>query len=267
MTNEPVENPEIYSQTTPKKEKKPTPIWRTIIEALVIMALVHTLFYRPFFIPSGSMKPNLLVGDYILINKFTYGFSRYSCYFAACPISGRIFQFNEPERGDVIVFANPGERNHNLTYVKRLVGMPGDKIQMKNGQLFINEQPAPLEALPAYAESLSDFHHETVCQEQDAEYCYIEQFRETLPNNYSYDIFNLVNDGRADNTQEWIVPEKHYFFMGDNRDNSNDSRIDVGMVSEERIIGRADFIVFSSSGNSLFQFWNWRSDRYFERIK
>lgn len=236
-----------------------------VIQAVLIAALVHTLLFRPFFIPSGSMKPSLLIGDYLIINKFSYGYSRFSCYFALCPIKGRIFG-REPKRGEVVVFANPGTPNHEKTYVKRLIGLPGDKIALKDGVVFINGEEARQEPLEDYAEAKSDFRREEYCTREDEEFCYIEHARETLPGGVEHPVFNF-GDGRLDNIDEFTIPEGHYFMVGDNRDNSNDSRADVGLVPAENLIGRPSLIVFSSSGSSLFQFWRWRSDRFFQKVR
>lgn len=237
--------------------------FRTIIEAVLIAVVIHTLLFRPFYIPSGSMKPNLLIGDYLIINKFSYGYSRYSCYFAACPIKGRIFGTG-PERGDVAVFTNPKD---GRTFVKRTIGVPGDTIQMKNGVLFINGAEAPQAAMEPYAEPLTDYKHERICLTQDSENCLIEQSMETLPNGIEHTIFNLTDTGNLDNTAEWTVPEGQYFMMGDNRDNSDDSRGSVGLVPAENFVGKVSLIVFSSSGPSILQFWKWRSDRFFQWVK
>ncbi len=253
-----------------KKQKKKDGFWgnvRVILEALAIALVIRTLLFQPFYIPSGSMKPSLLVGDYIVINKFSYGYSKYSCPFALCPISGRLFG-QEPKQGDVVVFANPGDGpNHNVPYVKRLIGMPGDRIQMKNSALYINGEAVEVQPIADFAEPLSDYKVERVCAHQDSDYCYISQAEEILPNDVTHPILNFGDDFPLDNTGEWIVPEGHYFMMGDNRDNSADSRADVGFVPYENFIGKAKLIVFSSSGSSLFKFWKWRSDRYFKRVE
>lgn len=235
---------------------------RTVIEAVLIAVVIHTLLFRPFYIPSSSMKPNLLIGDYLIINKFSYGYSKHSCYFAACPIKGRIFGTG-PERGDVAVFANPAD---GRTFVKRTIGIPGDTVQMKEGLLYINGQVAPQEPLDLYPEKLTDYKHEPICAKEDDQYCYIESAIETLPNGVKHSVFNFGMTPQ-DNTDVWTIPEDQYFMMGDNRDNSSDSRLSVGLVPAENFIGKASLIVFSSSGPSILQFWKWRSDRFFQWVK
>lgn len=256
-----------------KKKKKEKGNIRIIIEALAIALVIRTLLFQPFYIPSGSMKPNLLIGDYILINKLSYGLSRYSCPFALCPIKGRIFG-SAPERGDVVVFSNPGPSNHNKAFVKRLIGMPGDEVQVKNSVFYINGEALKQTPLPDFAEPLTDYKNEGdggngFCKSEDDEYCYNTQMLETLPEGLEHSILNRVDNGPADNTDIYVVPEGQYMMIGDNRDNSGDSRFPnvVGMVPEERIIGKAQYIVFSSSGSSLFKFWEWRSDRYFKKVR
>ncbi len=263
-----------------KREKKKDGLGgnaRIIIEALLIAVVIRTLFLQPFYIPSGSMKPNLLVGDYIVINKFSYGYSKYSCPFALCPIKGRIFG-SDPERGDVVVFNNPGPSNHGRAFVKRLIGMPGDSLQVKNSVIYINGEALPQTDLPAFAEPLTDYKNEGAgrdgfgtggfCQERDDEFCFNIQKLETLPNGVEHSILNYGDNGPVDNTDVYEIPEGHYMMIGDNRDNSGDSRMPriVGMVPEENIIGKAQLIVFSSSGKSLFMFWKWRSDRFFKKV-
>ncbi len=245
---------------------------KTIFWALVIAGIFRTLFFQPFWIPSGSMKDTLLIGDFLFVNKMAYGYSRYSCPFSACPFSGRIFA-GEPERGDVVVFRHPV---NGTDYIKRLIGLPGDKVQMKDGVLHINGKPVKLEPAGIFEETY---------ERQGAQggfprcmnnpgiggICKKERYRETLPNGRTHDILNIGTTA-ADNTPVFTVPEGHYFFMGDNRDNSQDSRVPrqaggVGFVPAENIIGRADRIMFSSAGRSLFYFWTWRSDRFLKAIE
>ena len=246
-----------------KKEKRNAPLWRTILEALLIAGFIHTFLFRPFFIPSSSMKPNLLIGDYVIINKFSYGFSCYSPYIPVCSKPGRIFG-SDPKAGDVIVFSNPAD---NRAFVKRLIGVPGDRVQMRDGKLYLNGDAVQFDAMEPYAEPKADYGGEPYHIREDETYRYIEQFQETLPNGYAHSVFNASDTARFDNTQEWTVPEGHYFVRGDNRDNSDDSRGQVGFLPEERIIGKAKLIVFSSSGTSLFQVHKWRKDRLFKWVR
>ena len=247
---------------------------KTVVYALLIAGAFRTLFFQPFYIPSGSMKDTLLIGDFVFVNKMAYGYSKYSCPFALCPISGRIMAA-EPERGDVIVFRHPV---NGSDMVKRLIGLPGDKIQVKEGILYINgavvpqmpdgifeevmEPQGPMKSLPRCANGAVG----------DGAICQKQRFRETLPNGVVHDVMNIEDDGYADNTDVFTVPEGEYFFMGDNRDNSQDSRFaqavgGVGFVPAENLIGRADRIIFSSAGTSMLFFWTWRSDRFFKAVE
>ncbi|WP_116133907.1 signal peptidase I [Tropicimonas sp. IMCC34043] len=246
---------------------------KTVVYALLIAGIFRTLFFQPFWIPSGSMKDTLLIGDFLFVNKMAYGYSRYSCPFSICPINGRIFG-SEPQRGDVVVFRHPVS---NADFIKRLIGLPGDRIQVKDGLLYIND--TPVEVVP-------DGTFEELMEPQGPEgmlprcanspvgqggICIKEKFIETLPNGVSHSILN-IGDGRLDDTPIFTVPEGHFFFMGDNRDNSTDSRVNqlahgVGMVPFENLIGRADRVMFSAGGRSLFFIWDWRPDRFFKKIQ
>ena len=244
---------------------------RTVFWALVIAGLFRTLFFQPFWIPSESMKDTLLVGDFVFINKMAYGYSRYSCPFDACPITGRIFG-SEPQRGDVVVFSHPA--SHEVL-VKRLIGLPGDHIQMKQGLLYINDALAPQTPAGVFSEVMEvqgSMNNRPRCengQVADGAICTRSRAEETLPNGVTHDVLNIETDGYGDNTGVFDVPPGHYFFMGDNRDNSLDSRFPngVGMVPAENLIGRADLVLFSSAGRSLFYVWTWRPDRIFHKVR
>jgi len=247
---------------------------KTIFWALVIAGVFRTVFFQPFWIPSGSMKDTLLVGDFLFVNKMAYGYSKYSCPFSACPIEGRILD-RAPERGDVAVFRHPA---NGSDFIKRLIGLPGDRIQMKNGVLHLNGSPVKVEADGVFSETYKKqgpVGYFPQCANAPVGVggeCLKEKARETLPNGVSHSVLNVRDGGFADNTEVFTVPEGHYFFMGDNRDNSQDSRFalvsgGVGMVPEEYLIGRADRIMFSSGGRSLFFFWTWRGDRFFKAIE
>ncbi len=251
---------------------------KTIVYALLIAGVFRTLFFQPFWIPSGSMKDTLLIGDFLFVNKMAYGYSQYSCPFSVCTfIDGRWFA-GEPERGDVVVFRHPV---NGQDFIKRLIGLPGDRVQMIDGRLHLNGAPVPTEPAGTFSEIYrpqGPIGHLPRCENgpvgQGAT-CTKSRFRETLPlsdgSTRTHDILN-IDDSFGDNTPVFVVPEGHYFFMGDNRDNSQDSRFaqtagGVGFVPAEYLIGRADRIMFSSAGRSMFFFWTWRSDRFFKAVE
>ncbi len=257
-------------------DKKPDGIldWiKTIVYALLLAGLIRTLFFQPFWIPSGSMKETLLIGDFLFVNKMAYGYSKYSCPLSLCPISGRIFA-SQPERGDVVVFKNPV---NNADFIKRLIGLPGDRIQMKKGLLYINGKAVkvtPAGEFDEIVELQGPQGGVPRCENGavvEGETCTKSRQIETLPNGVSHSIINITNNGDGDNTKVFTVPEGQYFFMGDNRDNSSDSRFarprGVGFVPFENLVGRADRVIFSSAGRSILAFWTWRSDRFFKAIK
>jgi len=259
--------------TAAKKEG----IWetvKTVVYALLIAGVFRTLFFQPFWIPSGSMKDTLLIGDFLFVNKMVYGYSQYSCPFSLCPITGRIFG-SEPERGDVVVFRHPV---NGTDFIKRVIGLPGDRIQMQNGVLFINGEAAVLAPEAPFAEEFAPqgrFASLPRCSNAPVGAggeCLKDRFTETLPNGVSHSILSIEDGGRADNTPEFMVPEGQYFVMGDNRDNSIDSRFPqsvggVGFVPYENLLGRADRVIFSSAGSRMVYFWTWRSDRFFRAIE
>ena len=247
---------------------------KTVVYALLIAGLFRTLLFQPVWIPSESMKDTLLIGDFVFVNKMAYGYSKYSCPFALCPISGRIMAA-EPERGDVIVFRHPV---NGSDMVKRLIGLPGDKIQVKEGILYINGAVVPQVPDGVFEEVMEPqgpMKNRPRCENGavgDGAICKKSRFKETLPNGATHNVLNIEADGFADNTDVFTVPEGNYFFMGDNRDNSQDSRFaqavgGVGFVPAEFLIGRADRIMFSSAGASMLYFWTWRSDRFFKAVE
>lgn len=217
---------------------------KTLVYAVAIALVVRTFAFEPFNIPSGSMKPTLLVGDYLFVSKFAYGYSRYSLPLGLNLFSGRIFE-NLPERGDVVVFKLPSD--NRTDYIKRVVGLPGDRVQVTDGVLRINGEPVQLERVGEFAE------------EVDGRTVPVPLYRETLPGGSSHLILDLTPTGSLDNTGVFHVPPDHVFAMGDNRDNSLDSRADhVGFVPVENLIGRAEVIFFSVNGHSSFwQPWTW----------
>ncbi|OHC75951.1 MAG: signal peptidase I [Rhodospirillales bacterium RIFCSPLOWO2_12_FULL_58_28] len=229
----------------------------TILYAVVIALVVRTFAYEPFNIPSGSMLPTLLVGDYLFVSKLSYGYSRHSLPLSLPLISGRIFAA-EPERGDVAVFKLPID--NKTDYVKRIVGLPGDKIQVVDGILNINGKAVSRKQAPDYL-TKDSFDVSTR----------FTSFIETLPNGREHYILEESDREYIDNTHVYTVPEGHYFGMGDNRDHSKDSRFaDVGFIPRENLVGRADFLFFSINGQVL-KFWEWgkslRFNRFFTSIE
>ncbi len=291
-----------------KTQKQNDGFWetaKTIFWALLIAMVFRTTLYQPFSIPSGSMKPTLLIGDYLFVSKFSYGYSRFSLPFAPDWFDGRIFG-TMPKRGDVIVFKHPqrdtctqgpidmvvglvrritggrsGVPDDCVDYVKRLVGLPGDSIQVKSGILHINgqalktvrdgefvEPKAPRGSPPSRPRCIN----EPVGAGDD---CVKEHWLETLPEGMTHSVLNItgvvgdtseLHRSNPDHTPVFKVPEGQFFFMGDNRDNSVDSRFaEVGFVPWENLIGRAEVIALSSDG-PFWQIWNWRLDRFFKSI-
>lgn len=263
---------------------------KTIVYALLIAGIFRTLFFQPFWIPSGSMKQTLLIGDFLFVNKMTYGYSFASCPTIRIPVVGlnidakdicgflgddndRIFG-GQPARGDVVVFRHPVS---GQDYIKRLVGLPGETVQMIDGVLHINGEPVTLEDDGVFEETAEPQGPQRLrprCENGpvgDGGLCLKSRQIETFPEGTSHPVLNIGRQS-SDDTPLYNVPEGHFFFMGDNRDNSTDSRVPqmaggVGFVPYQNLIGRADRIMFSSSGTSMLAFWTWRSDRYFKRIE
>jgi signal peptidase I len=218
---------------------------RVIVHALIIALVIRTFLFQPFNIPSGSMMATLLIGDYLFVSKYSYGYSHYSLPFSPRLFSGRVLA-SEPQRGDVVVFRLP--KDDTTDYIKRVIGLPGDRIQMINGLLHINGEPVKRERVDDFVDD--EGGHTTR----------IKRWRETLPNGVSYNSLDLQDNGYYDNTQEYLVPAGHYFMMGDNRDNSTDSRVlsQVGYVPFENIVGRAQVIFFSiEEGEHAWALWRW----------
>lgn len=233
--------------------------FKTALIAVCLALLIRSFLYEPFNIPSGSMKPTLEVGDYLFVHKPSYGYSRYSFPFGLAPIEGRVWGAKQPQRGDVIVFKLP--TNTSVDYIKRVIGMPGDTIQVRGGRLYINGELVQRE--PLGLRKVEDPMEETTMVE----------YLETLPGGVVHRIYEESDDEMLDNTPVYNVPEGHFFMMGDNRDNSQDSRVmnSVGFVPFENIVGRADFIFFSTNGNAtIFEPWKWpwsiRYNRFFDSI-
>ncbi|HUI17801.1 MAG TPA: signal peptidase I [Alphaproteobacteria bacterium] len=228
-------------------KKKSGTLWetvKTVVYAVLIAFVIRTVAYEPFNIPSGSMIPTLLIGDYLFVSKFSYGYSRYSLPLGLPLLSGRIF-FTSPKRGDVVVFKLP--RDPKIDYIKRVIGLPGDRIQVVRGVLHINGQPVKLERTQDYVANEDGFETR------------VPQLIETLPGGVQHPILKLTDEGPLNNTGEYVVPPDEYFMMGDNRDNSLDSRTtQVGYVPAENLVGRAQFLFFSTDGNaSIWEVWKW----------
>lgn len=219
---------------------------RVIFHALVIALVIRTFLFQPFNIPSGSMKATLLVGDYLFVSKYSYGYSHYSLPLSPPIFAGRIPGGFTPQRGDVVVFRLP--RDTSVDYIKRVIGLPGDRIQVTGGVVSINGVPVKHERAPDFIET-EETGHDTP----------VKRWKDTLPNGKSFYTLDLVDNGFADNTQVYTVPPGNYFMMGDNRDNSTDSRFaQVGFVPFENIIGKAQIIFFSIyEGERAWQFWRW----------
>ncbi len=245
---------------------------KTVVYALLIAGVFRTLFFQPFWIPSGSMKDTLLIGDFLFVNKMAYGYASVSCPFSMCPISGRIWG-EEPERGDIVVFRHPV---NGQDFIKRVVGLPGDTVQMRGGVMFINGDEVPMEAAGVYEETFErqgPIGSIPVCKEgrlAEGATCTKDKYIATLPNGVQHSVLDARNS-RLDDTGIYRVPEGNFFFVGDNRDNSTDSRVPqpagVGLVPYENLIGRADRVMFSSAGRSLFFVWTWRPDRFFHKLQ
>lgn len=239
-----------------KTESRASSFWelvRTVFYAILIALFVRTFLYEPFNIPSGSMIPTLLIGDYLFVSKFSYGYSRFSLPFGLPLFDGRIFA-TPPERGDVVVFKLPTDEKTD--YVKRIVGMPGDRIQVVDGILQINGQPVKRRPDGEYT-TTNGFGIEQT----------FKRYIETLPNGLSHPIIEISDREVMDNTPVYNVPAGHYFMMGDNRDSSADSRFlnRVGYVPFVNILGRAEFIFFSIDG-SILKVWQWPETIRFSRL-
>ena len=232
---------------------------KTIFYALVIAIVIRSLLIQPFYIPSSSMEPTLLVGDRIFVTKYTYGYSKHSFPFSPNFFQNRLF-FNEPKRGDVIVFKTPAD--NRTDYIKRLIGLPGDELQFINGDLFLNNNQI--------FKSLISSDQKVYCGNEQID---VNTYEEKLPNGTKY-ITVYRKNYTFQNSDKYIIPEDHYFFLGDNRDCSKDSRFlsEVGYVNKINLVGKARFIFFSSDikVGSIFKFWDWsniiRFDRFFKKI-
>jgi len=225
-----------------------------VIQAVLLALVIRVVLFQPFSIPSESMQPTLEIGDYLIVSKYSYGYSKHSFPWSAGPFSGRIFK-SMPQRGDVAVFKTPTD--NRTDYIKRVMGLPGDKIQMINGAVYINgeaverEELAPLQRTDAIGRVTNTG---------------IKRYRETLENGTSYITYDVRPLSQGDNTPVFEVPEDHVFMIGDNRDRSNDSRLAVGFVPVENLVGKAQFIFFSIEDGGAWQFWRWPTQARFSRI-
>jgi signal peptidase I len=239
---------------------------KVIVQALILAVIVRTFLFQPFNIPSGSMENTLLVGDYLFVSKYSYGYSRFSLPFSPPIFNGRIWS-KEPTRGDIVVFKLP--RDESTDYIKRVIGLPGDRIQMKGGVLYINDVAVPKDFVDMV----------------DDEGMQVKRYKETLPNGVSYYVLDRQEGGAEDDTQVYEVPPGNYFMMGDNRDNSTDSRVPpssygVGYVPFENLVGKAELIFFSFNEepryvptqpqpvatNHIWEIWKWPSKVRWDRI-
>jgi signal peptidase I len=261
---------------------------KTIVYALLIAGLFRTLLFQPFWIPSGSMKDTLLIGDFLFVNKMAYGYSYASCptvRFGPIDIDakdicgwmgtdqGRIWA-STPERGDVVVFRHPV---NGSDYIKRLIGLPGDRVQMRMGVIYLNDKPLLQEDAGVFDEIYAPQGPHALAPRcangpiREGDQCQKRRLLETNPEGRQYHVLDIGTQS-LDNTPVYTVPEGQFFFMGDNRDNSTDSRVPqrfggVGFVPFENLVGRADRVLFSSAGSSMLYFWTWRSDRFFKGVE
>tara|TARA_B100000424_G_C22923184_1_gene491184 strand:- start:978 stop:1709 length:732 start_codon:yes stop_codon:yes gene_type:complete len=232
---------------------------KTLFYALIIALIIRSLLIQPFYIPSSSMEPNLLVGDRLFVSKYSYGYSKHSFPFSPPILNKRIF-FTEPKRGDVVVFKTPTD--NRTDYIKRLIGLPGDIIRFIDSNLYLNNNEI--------MKSLKSKKDKIYCGNRIID---VFTFEESLPNGKSFTTVYLKNFPYQ-NSDKFVVPENHFFFLGDNRDCSKDSRFlsSVGYVHKDNLVGKAQFIFFSSdkSIGSFFAFWKWhksiRFDRFFKKI-
>ena len=228
---------------------------KTLFYALIIAIIIRSLIIQPFYIPSSSMEPNLLVGDRLFVTKYSYGYSKHSFPFSPPIIKGRIF-YSEPKRGDVIVFKTPAD--NRTDYIKRLIGLPGDQIQFIESNLYLNNSEV--------LKSRISKKDKIFCGNNNIE---VYTFEEILPNGKKHKSVYLKNHSYK-NSDVFLVPQNHYFYLGDNRDCSKDSRFltSVGYVHKDNIVGKAQFIFFSSdkSVGNIFSFWKWNKSLRFDRF-
>jgi len=266
----------------PEEEEAQESFWLFLLKLLLLVVVFRSFIFSPFNIPSESMLPRLLIGDYLLAAKWPYGYSKYSLPRSVPLIPGRIFP-SQPERGDVVIFkAPPG---NDVDYIKRVIGLPGDTVQVREGQLFLNGKPVPKRRIADFVVRVSP---NTPCYRENFEsrladgtpVCRYPRFRETLPGGRSYEVLDFGQARRnnytgvdADNTEVFTVPEGHMFMMGDNRDNSQDSRFPaiegggIGIVPQANLVGKATIVWFSTDGSAEWlKPWTWFTAARWDRI-
>jgi signal peptidase I len=256
----PAQQPANAANPADQPKKKEGESWietvKTVFYALLIALVIRTLLFQPFNIPSASMQATLLVGDYVFVEKYAYGYSKASVPYMLAPFSGRIFG-SSPERGDVVVFKMPNVNSpeYHWDYIKRCIGLPGDRVQMINGVLYLNDKPIPKVRV---ADSVETDAYGITTK--------VAQYRETLPGGRSYLVLDR-GDSEEDNTQAFVVPPGYYFMMGDNRDNSDDSRMSVGYVPAEDLVGRAKLRFFSVDDSFIwYEPWTWPGGIRYSRM-
>lgn len=238
-----------------KDKIKTKELMKTLAFAIVFATIFRSILYQPFAIPSGSMMPNLLIGDRLIVQKFAYGYSKYSFPLNMIPFSGKILDMKKPKRGDIVVFKLPEKGNDY--FIKRVVGLPGDTVEVVNGTVYVNGKENTQQKI--HEEEMELYKNKTIN---------VASYVEKNQNNYSYVIYRFLNSGKMseDNFAPTKVPKGKYFLMGDNRNNSRDSRFeDMGMIDEEKIIGKAQIIFFSASCG-LYEFWKFLDEVYLKRI-
>lgn len=246
--------PEAIAPGQGKHSESYGDLLRILLYALLIALVERTFFFQPYQIPSGSMEDTLLVGDYLFVEKFSYGYSKFSLPWGRFwPGFGRILA-SPPARGDVAVFTLPSDPSRD--FVKRIIGMPGDRVQMLHGVLYLNDRPVPKIRAADFVEDQNGYLH------------HVARYRETLPNGKSYYVLDREIDGTYDTTQVYTVPPGHYFMLGDNRDDSDDSRGIVGYVPAENLIGKAEFKFFSidEQKTRAWTFWKWPGAIRYSRL-
>ena len=245
MTGLPLDAPDSIPAKKPGKQEESWPeVFKTIVYALLIAGLIRTVLFQPFNIPSESMQGTLLVGDYLFVSKAAYGYSRYSLPWGYLwPLPGAC---SHRCRSAATWWCSRATADNKTDFIKRLIGLPGDRIQVKFGVLYLNDKAVPKEQVDSFVEDLGGYRHQ------------VAQYRETLPGGKSYFVLDREPNANLDNTGVFVVPAGHYFMMGDNRDNSDDSRAEVGYVPFENLVGKAEIIFFSTDGSArVWEIWKW----------